>query len=142
VSDRYFAKVVSVQDKYVVVINAGADKGVKVGQRFLVVGLGEALTDPDTGEDLGRLEVVRGTVQATHVQDKVATLRSSEYEVDPDIKKIEKVTTKASSGIGAIRTISRLYGDSTDTITEVITPGASRLKSLVDPDIGDYVIKI
>ncbi|HVC60785.1 MAG TPA: hypothetical protein VND19_10540 [Acetobacteraceae bacterium] len=60
------------------VIGWGTERGMKVGDRFLVFGCGPRLSDPDTGEDLGLLEVVRGHGIVTHVQDRVATLRSTE----------------------------------------------------------------
>ena len=47
-STRYFAQVVQVQDKLTVIINAGENKGVKTGQKFLIVGLGQEFYDPDT----------------------------------------------------------------------------------------------
>lgn len=60
------------------VINRGSRHGVKVGDRFLVFGYGPDLKDPDTGENLGRLEIVRGRGQVVHVQDDMATLKSLE----------------------------------------------------------------
>jgi len=51
-----------------------------VGQRFLVYGLGKRISDPDTGEDLGALEIVRGRAKVTHVQDRLATLETFEKE--------------------------------------------------------------
>jgi len=61
-----------------VVINWGSDHGVKVGDRFLVFGYGPRIIDPESGEDLGVLEVVRGRGIVTHVQDRIATVRSTE----------------------------------------------------------------
>ncbi len=40
-----------------VMVNRGADDGVKVGDRFLVYGSGPNIADPDTGANLGRVEV-------------------------------------------------------------------------------------
>ena len=54
------AKVVRVSNDDELVINWGADDGVKRGDVFLVYGQGPLITDPDTGRDLGRLELVRG----------------------------------------------------------------------------------
>jgi hypothetical protein len=61
-----------------VVVNRGALHGVKLGDRFLVFGTGPHVTDPETGEDLGALELVRGRGEVVHVQDKMATVRSTE----------------------------------------------------------------
>jgi hypothetical protein len=61
-----------------VVINRGARNGVKLGDRYLVFGEGPHITDPDTGKDLGQLEVVRGRGEVVHIQDQLATIRSIE----------------------------------------------------------------
>jgi hypothetical protein len=61
-----------------VVINRGAQQGIKLGDRFLVFGEGPNITDPDTGKDLGKLEVVRGRGEVVHVQDNLATIRTIE----------------------------------------------------------------
>lgn len=61
-----------------VVINQGARQGVKLGDRFLVFGIGPHIVDPDTHEDLGELELVRGRGEVVHVQEHLATLRSVE----------------------------------------------------------------
>lgn len=60
------------------VIGWGSDHGVKVGDRFLIFGHGPRILDPESGEDLGVLEVVRGRGVVTHVQDRIATVRSIE----------------------------------------------------------------
>jgi len=64
-----------------VVINRGSDDGVKSGDRYLIYGLGEELIDPETGESLGQLELVRGRGVVVHVQSKMSTLRSVETRV-------------------------------------------------------------
>lgn len=71
-------KVIKVIDSFNIVINKGDRDGITVGQRFLVFGLGEELADPDTGEPLGVLELVRGRGEVVHVQEKMATLRCIE----------------------------------------------------------------
>jgi len=70
------AKVVFVVDDYQVAINRGSENGIKLGQRFLVYELGKEVIDPDTGSSLGRLEIVRGTGKVSHLQEKMATLKS------------------------------------------------------------------
>lgn len=72
------AKVVKIIDSYNVVINRGSSNGVKVGQNFIVFRLGEHIADPDSGEDLGALEVVAGRARVVHIQPKMATLESIE----------------------------------------------------------------
>lgn len=133
-NDRYFAKVASVQDKYTVVVNKGSDHGIAVGSKFLVIGIGDAIVDPDTGEELEKLEIVRGKVVATHVQDKIATMKSDEYEKSSDVKEIKKVVSKGGGIIGLI--------NSQDTVTESIKPGEEYLKPLTKVEKGDLLIKI
>jgi curli biogenesis system outer membrane secretion channel CsgG len=53
-------------------INLGSASGVKVGDRFRVVEIGEALIDPDTGAKLGADEKQTGTSSVTEVQEKYA----------------------------------------------------------------------
>ena len=131
-TDRYFGKVVATRDEFTVVMNRGEEHGVKVGQNFLIVGLGEVITDPDTNEELEQLEIVRGRVIAEHVQPKISTLKSCEYEKSADIKEIKKVTSRG--GIS-------LLGPQ-DTVTESIKPGSQHLKPLDHTERGDYVIKL
>lgn len=70
-------KVAKVVDPYKIVINKGSNDGVEKGQRFLVYSISpDEIKDPETGESLGKLEVVKGTGVVTHVQDKIATIES------------------------------------------------------------------
>lgn len=81
--DDYFAKVVTAYDEYTCVINKGARDGVRAGQRFIIFNLQENdIIDPDTGENLGRLEIIKGTAVAAHVQEKLTTLESDQWEKD------------------------------------------------------------
>jgi len=71
------ATVIQVLSEHKVVINRGTEHGLKEGDRFLVYGLGqEELRDPETGEPLGLLEIVRGTGKVVHAQEKIATVQS------------------------------------------------------------------
>ena len=72
------ATVVRVIDDTKVVINRGAKHGVRNGQHFLVYYLDtNPIEDPETGRDLGQLEIVRGTGIATHVQENLTTVSSN-----------------------------------------------------------------
>lgn len=85
-------KVVSVMDdNYKIVINAGVNKGIKTGQRFLVYALSDhEILDPDTKASLGFLEIVKGTGTVVHVQGKMATIESDVYETSQPTKIIRK----------------------------------------------------
>jgi hypothetical protein len=70
--------VIKVLTEEKIVINKGRNDGVKVGQKFLIYGIGEELFDPVSGKSLGVLEMVRGQGRVSHVQDNQAQIRSIE----------------------------------------------------------------
>jgi hypothetical protein len=76
------AKVVHIlgpdRNPFQLVINRGARDGLKPGQRYLVFGYGPEVSDPESGESLGRVELVRGRGEVAHLQDNLATIRSIE----------------------------------------------------------------
>ncbi|MGX8884024.1 hypothetical protein ACWWD9_12520 [Methylovorus sp. SPW-M1] len=133
-SDRYFSKVASVRDSYTIIISKGSEHGVKSGDKFLIVGLGEVIKDPDSGEDIEQLEIVRGKAIAKHVQNKVTTLESCEYYKSSDVREIKKVTTKTSGALS-------IFGPQ-DSVTESIKPGESMLQKFEGVKVGDFAIKL
>lgn len=133
-SDRYFSKVASIRDRYTIIIGKGSEHGVKSGDKFLIVGIGEVIKDPETGEDLEQLEIVRGKAIAKHVQNKLTTLESCEYYKSSDVREIKKVTTKTSGAMG-------FFGPQ-DSVTESIKPGESRLQEFEGVEVGDFAIKL
>ncbi len=75
------AKVVKVIDQHRCVINKGSDDGVSLDDRFIVYNLGEVIFDPESGDELGTLEIVRGRAEVIHVQPRLATLETYEREI-------------------------------------------------------------
>lgn len=71
-----------------VVINRGAIDGVANGDRFVVYGEGPEIEDPETGEPLGALEIFRGTGEAMHVQERMATIESNMFKEASEIRNI------------------------------------------------------
>ncbi|MDZ7359230.1 MAG: CsgG/HfaB family protein [candidate division KSB1 bacterium] len=59
------AKVVMTKDGQVI-INGGAETGVKVGERFVIYRVGEEMIDPDTGESLGAEETKVGEIEVVN----------------------------------------------------------------------------
>jgi len=71
------AKVASIINPLRLVINRGENDGVRLKQRVLVYSINnEEIKDPNTGESLGHLEIVKGTGRVVHLQDKLATIES------------------------------------------------------------------
>jgi hypothetical protein len=82
------ARVVKVLDKLTVVLNRGSRDGVDIADKFLIFGMGDEVFDPDTGENLGTIELVRGRVRVTHVQEKVCTAMTNETVKIPGRKRV------------------------------------------------------
>ena len=64
------ARVLSSRD---VAINRGSNDGVKVGMIFRILSpKGSEISDPDTGEMLGSVEITKVRVKVTSVQERIA----------------------------------------------------------------------
>jgi flagellar biogenesis protein FliO len=141
---RYFAKVVSIIDRFTIVINVGSNEKIQIGDKYLVIGLGETIVDPDTQEELERLEIIRGKASVTHIQEKIATLHSYEYEYSPD--EITTVAKKKDQNVATPRSRSMsIFGFEGGDVTETTTttkPGVKQLKALSGVSVGDFVIKL
>lgn len=76
------ARVLSARE---VVINKGADSGVEIGMVFKILSTkGSEIKDPDTGEALGSVDLVKTSVKITEVQERIAvasTYRSRRVNV-------------------------------------------------------------
>ena len=66
-------RVAQILSENLLIINVGMAAGVKAGMCFAVLAQGDEVKDPDTGEALGRWELPKGYVRATHVQERLAT---------------------------------------------------------------------
>ncbi|MEW6752872.1 MAG: hypothetical protein AB1505_18115 [Candidatus Latescibacterota bacterium] len=69
-------KVAAVIDDTTLVLNVGHEQGVREGMVFAVYGEHHDIRDPDTGEALGRWEMVKARVVVTHVQPRMSTARA------------------------------------------------------------------
>jgi len=121
------ATVAHVIDEYKVVINRGSDQGVKVGDTYLIYAIGPDLIDPETNESLGPLEVVRGRAVVRHVQEKVSTLETIDFDETPGRRKI----IKRDGGTG-IMALSLGLGN-----REEIEEGPERSQRPLDAKKGD-----
>ena len=78
-------KIARVLNSREVAINRGADDGVVVGMIFKILSTkGSEIQDPDTGESLGSVDLVKTSVKVTVVQERVAvasTYRSHRVNV-------------------------------------------------------------
>lgn len=117
--------VVKVIDPYTVVINKGEDDGIKFNHRFLIYSLdNEPIIDPITKENLGSLEIVKGTAKVKHIQSHLTTLVSDEYS-----KPTRKIIKKRNPFLGSFDNSS---------VTEEINDNSRELIELDDPSVGDF----
>lgn len=117
-------KVIKVIDETTIVINAGEEDGITKSSEFLIFELGEELFDPETEEKLGRLEVVKGTGEPIHIQNKLTTVRSNIFSHPFEKRRIIKKS-------GAILFIS--------PHEEVIETGDKKIEPFKQVHIGDLV---
>lgn len=89
-SDIIVGKVVKVLDDYHIVINRGSADNVAKNSRFLIYRLGDELQDPETGESLGKLEIVCGEGVVDHIQERMTTLKTGRREASGSKKIIKK----------------------------------------------------
>nr|WP_321360475.1 hypothetical protein [uncultured Hyphomonas sp.] len=119
-------RVAKVLDEYTVVLNKGARDGLAVGDKLLIFGIGEEILDPETGESLGQIELVRGRVKIQHLQDKICTARSSETIKIPGRKRTIQRRDSWAIALGTAR-------------EEIEEDHSFEDKPLDDPEVGDHV---
>ena len=71
-ADVIEGKVAKILDEFTLIINVGSAQGVSAGMRFIIYATGDEIVDPDSGESLGKWEVVKGLLVASHVQEKLS----------------------------------------------------------------------
>ena len=120
------ARVAIVLSKFRVVLNKGSNDGVELNDKFLIYGIGVDIVDPDNGESLGKLEVVRGRGKVVHVQARAATVESLERRVLPLSKRV--------------RTPAGLLSSITAGYAKEVIESAPEFEDLPfeDPAVGDY----
>ena len=103
------AKILAITDR-VATISRGAGAGVSTGQVWQVFALGQALTDPDTGESLGAEEVPVGWMQIQTADARVSRggLCGDDFGVATGciVRKSTKTACPTSASPGAVRDLS------------------------------------
>lgn len=75
--DGLVAEIISDRE---VVVNKGSQDGISVGEMFIVFCLGQEIHDPKTGESLGILEEIKGKGKVIHVQERMCTIQTYEFD--------------------------------------------------------------
>jgi len=85
-------KVAKIVDNYTIVINLGKNNGVKMNMKFVIYDEGEMIKDPETNEELGKLELVKGRVEVTNVQEKMCVAETYETEEERIYNPLESIS--------------------------------------------------
>ncbi len=76
-------KIARILDEYTVYINRGLEHGVKEGMTFIIYDEGSSIKDPDTGNVLGNIEIVKARVVVREVQEKMSRATTPSYSTFP-----------------------------------------------------------
>ena len=74
-SDKY--RVVKIIDDTSLIINAGTDNSVEIGDVMEIHGKSETIFDPETKEDLGKIDIVKDSLKVTKVYEKMCVCETS-----------------------------------------------------------------
>ena len=77
-------KIAQILSESVVVINIGAMQGCRPGMVFVILAEGDDVTDPDSGETLGKWELPKGQLRAAHVQEKISVCEAIQVHEKKD----------------------------------------------------------
>lgn len=131
-------KVAAILNERELVINRGADAGVKQDMRFKVMEPGVDIKDPDTGEPLGTIQREKIRVEVVEVHPKYSVGRTYETYVI-------SVAGIGSDVVDAITRWSPLLGREVTRVrtlrTEQATSKASNDKSCF-VEVGDQVVQV
>jgi hypothetical protein len=127
-------KVAQVLNLRELVINRGASDGVEIGMRFAVLNRrGADITDPDTGEQLGSVEVEKTIVKVVRIKEHLAVGRTFRTFSNP------------GKGIAALQ--SSLLGKPASLEVETLESASGVYKEEIDEEdsyisIGDPVVQV
>jgi hypothetical protein len=127
-------RIARILDASQLVLNIGATDGVTEGMAFVIYEPGEEITDPETGDTLGTLEIVKGNLFAAHVQDRITLAKTpsvSRPEAPPSVLSARMAETTGSSAESDSR--QELY------VQKNQLSGAPKARPV---QVGDYVRSI
>ena len=81
------AKVANVLSPTQIALNAGTDQGVRVGDNVRLY-RAVRVTDPDSKEDLGGVQLTKLNLRVNHVQDRLCTAIVTDREAGTDINNV------------------------------------------------------
>ncbi len=107
-----YGKVIRIFDESTLLVNIGNKEGFKVGNRVFVVEKGDEITDPDTGESLGVLEMVKAELVAADVQERISILKTAlSRDVDANLPLSARMVRASVRYEGALGKMSIAPGE-------------------------------
>ncbi|WP_144701763.1 hypothetical protein [Aminobacter sp. J44] len=122
-------KVAEVLNAFEVILNVGSLDGERIGNEYVIYRFADEIFDPDTNESLGYLEQVVGRGEIIHVQERISTLRSIDYESG------NKKVIRRSSAFGVA------MGRFSPEIEEIVE-SPDKPKPFNKPTVGDLAKRI
>lgn len=126
-ADRVEGQVAQVLNERELVINRGSSHGVEEGMRFAVLNRqGAHITDPETGESLGAVEVEKTLVKVVRVSDKLSvgrtfrTFRRGGFS-PPDA--LQSLLAPARTEVETLRTEGKTYVEELDEAESYVKRG-------------------
>ncbi|MBO0419066.1 hypothetical protein JZO80_02740 [Vagococcus fluvialis] len=133
-------KIIKILSEYSVVINAGANDGIQIGDKFDILSQEKRiLEDPDTFEILDEFDSYKGTILAIDVRDRYSICETPK----------STITNPTSIAMGALsETLTRSYLG-TSTVQSKLNVSEYDIDNIFDKYnddspvvIGDHVLKI
>lgn len=97
-SASIIGKVAAIIDDTTLVVNVGQAQGVEEGMGFVVYSEHQEIVDPDSGEVLGKWEIVKAQVVVVHVQERMSTVRSLVNEIVENTSTLSAMMVQHSLG--------------------------------------------
>lgn len=69
-------RVVNIPNEYSIVINAGKNDNISIGNVFEIYSEGNEIIDPVTEESLGALDLIKATLEAVNVFEKMSLCKN------------------------------------------------------------------
>lgn len=124
-------RVARIVDETRLMLNVGSAHGVKPGMHFVVFEEGEDVTDPETGESLGKMELVKAEVVVEHVQERMSLASA------PMLKEEDPDSTVLSARLARVRQVAP---GSVRRAKLVVNPGQVSGSQRLSPiSVGDPV---
>lgn len=73
-------KVIEIINSKELIINYGINQGAKSGDKIRIIEKGEKIIDPDTNENLGTLDIIKGELEVFQAYKKFSICRDITYE--------------------------------------------------------------